>query len=300
MKLIFYDRGGTGHHKNYDAIQRMCKSCSIEFEHARNIERLKENDYNILIANAEFVNPNIIPENIKIIYGPQFFVFPHGPIVGPLNPEFAKRCVANTLSIWVTHMFKEISSGFVIPMIEFPYAVDTDKFAPITCDKEYDCILYIKDRSNKLIEITKTILNNKGIKYIIFKYGQYNETNYINTLHKVKFMLTLGRHESQGFALQEAMSCNVPLLVFDVNSMYDETCNGTTYTYSHMKPKQLLATSVPYWSDKCGIKINNEEELPYAVDKMMASYSTYTPREYVLDTLSNEVCMKRILNYFNL
>jgi glycosyltransferase involved in cell wall biosynthesis len=109
-------------------------------------------------------------------------------------------------------------------------------------------------------------------------------------------MLTLDAHESQGFALQEAMSCNVPLLVFDINSVYDEY--GTSF-FNHYKPLDLKATSVPYWSDKCGLKTNELNDIPEMIDQMINTYQTFEPRKFIIDNLSEEVCMKRILDFHN-
>jgi len=144
------------------------------------------------------------------------------------------------------------------------------------------------------------MLNQKGLQYKIFRYGSYNEEEYKSSLQKAKFMLTLDAHESQGFALEEAMSSGVPLLVMDATSMYDEMDNGVTVTYEYLRPKKLLATSVPYWSDECGIKITEQSEMSYAIDKMLTLYQTFTPRDYIVRTLSDEVCMRRILDYFHI
>jgi FkbM family methyltransferase len=113
-------------------------------------------------------------------------------------------------------------------------------------------------------------------------------------------MLTLDAHESQGFGLEEAMSSGVPLLVMDAASMYDEMDNGVNATYEHLRPNKLFATSVPYWSDECGIKITKQSELSDAIDKILITYDSFTPRDYIVRTLSDEVCMRRILDYFNL
>ena len=147
-------------------------------------------------------------------------------------------------------------------MKELPYSVDTNAFKPSSpsLEKEYDCIVYIKRRSNNLVNYTLSMLNQKGLKYKIFRYGSYTEEDYKNSLQKAKFMLTLDAHESQGFALEEAMSSGVPLLVMDATSMYNEMDNGVNATYEYLRPKKLLATSVPYWSDECGIKITEQSE----------------------------------------
>jgi hypothetical protein len=300
MKLIHFFNGRP-HHKNYEALIRMCKSLSIDYEETNNLERIMRNDYNILVSPGIFIDPNLIPSNIKIIFGPQFFVFPNRSIIGKNRGELTSRCVYNVLSNWNYNVHYEFVNEFIMPLKELPYGIDTEKFKPLNKEiKEIDCLLYIKRRSNEIINFTINLLNKKNINYKIFKYGSYKEQEYLNTLHNCKFLLSLDAHESQGFALQEAMSTNTPLLVLDATSMYDETDNGVTFTYLNQKPKKLLCTSVPYWSDECGLKITNINELENSLEYMMNNYSAYNPRKYILENLSDKICMKRILNYFNL
>ena len=271
---------------------------NIDFEYTNTIERIKEPNYDILYCMSNFIDPYEIPQNIKIIYGPQLWVIPVPPMVGTFDINLKDRCVFNLLSTWVEDYCREMASDFIMPISHFPLSVDIHTFKPLEQNKEYDCILYIKRRSNELVNYTVSMLNQKGLKYKIFRYGNYNEEEYKDSLQKAKFMLTLDAHESQGFALEEAMSTGVPLLVMDATSMYDEMDNGVNATYEYLRPKKLLSTSVPYWSDECGIKITEQSELSEAIDRMLTTYQTFTPRDYIVRTLSDEVCMRRILDYF--
>ena len=188
-----------------------------------------------------------------------------------------------------------------VPLVTFPFAVDVDFFKPdLTKEKSIDCIVYIKRREIGTINTVLSILNNKGLTYSIFKYGNYSENDYINALHNSKFIISIDAHESQGFALEEAMSMNVPLLVLDATSMYYEKGDEINSTYEYLKPKNLFCTSVPYWSDECGIKITKTDcdTINTAIDSMLLNHKNYNPRQYILNTLSPEVCMKRILTYF--
>lgn len=220
MKLVLYIGKDYPHHKNYSAIKRMCNSCGVEFEETRSIHRVMEDNYEILLSCSEYINPELIPSRIKIIFGPQFFVFPTGKIVGRRNEELSKRCVMNSLSKWVKDYWLEIANEFIVPIEYFPFAVDTNLFEPLFLEKEFDCIIYIKHRSHTIINEVLNIVNQKKMKYNIIVYGSYNEMDYINLLQKSKFMISLDAHESQGFGLEEAMSCNVPLLVMNATTMY--------------------------------------------------------------------------------
>ena len=70
----------------------------------------------------------------------------------------------------------------------------------------------------------------------------YNENDFIETLKTAKYAFLLDAHESQGFAVQEMMSCNVPLLVWNVRFMSQEF-NSNYPDYE--------ATSIEYWDMGC-------------------------------------------------
>ncbi len=298
MKLIYFTSCG-GHQKNRDAIQRMCAASGIEYEQSNDCDRIRRDDYDILMAIQRYVDPSTIPEKVKIIYGPQLWLFPEGPIIGKIRDELKGRAVYNCLSKWVGEYCLELGKEFVCPLEPFPFAVNCQKFCPQTnAEKCIDCIIYIKRREPSLVEYVCNIVQSINLNYCIFKYGSYSENDYIQALNQSKFMIVLDSTESQGFALQEAMSCGIPLLVFDAQSMKDEFENG--YTYARYTDYKMLGTSVPYWSDECGIKTNDYEKAEEHITYMLENYKKFNPRQYILDNLSEKPCMDRILTYFGL
>jgi glycosyltransferase involved in cell wall biosynthesis len=294
MKLVFYQ---PHHSKNTDAMKQMCKSRKIDLELTDSYDRLMTFDYNILISNSSFIDPFLFPAHVKIIYGPQFGLFPpSGPLMGPLNEELVGRCAFNSLSNWVRDYFLEYG-GMIMPIRNFPFAIDVEKFVPSEQEKTLECILYFKHRhpsqKDELLRIAKKL----SLDFKFIEYGHYNESEYLNALQKARFMVVLDAHESQGFALQEAMACNIPLVVWNASTLYDEY-HGNQQIYENYRPKKLYATSVPYWDDRCGIIAKNAEELRDGIMKMRLDYPKYSPREYVMENLTAEVCMDRILRYF--
>lgn len=288
------------HHKNINGINLMCKSVGWECEFTNSDERLKTSDYDIVILNQRFIEPSLLPPNVKIIYGPQHWVIPRGPIIGAIDEKYREKACFNALSPWVSTYYLELCGSLRVDCCHFPYAVDVDRFCPVDQSKTIDCILYVKRRSKETVKKVHDFLLSKDLVVKKYEYGSYNETEYLKDLHLSKFMMVVDAHESQGFAIQEAMSCNVPLLVLDATSMYDEMNGNDKPTYSYLQPKKLLATSLPYWSDNCGIKITDVNELPEIFDKFIKNLKEYSPREYVLETLSPKVCMERILKHFEL
>ena len=294
MKIVFLNKH---HPKNVDALIRMCKKTNTDLEFTEDFNRCRVPNYDLLISNQKFFNPDLIPESIKIIFGPQLFIFPEGEIVGPLNQAWSKRCIDNTLSKWVEKCYLEVAKSMVVPTGQFPFAVDTVRFSPTNKNIEIDCLVYFKDRPRNLLVDLIKVLNDKSISFVVIEYGKYRESDYIELLHKCKFMLVCGRHESQGFALEEAMSVNIPLLLLDCKNVFED--QGTISYFNKFRHLQLDATCVPYWSDQCGLKTTEIEEIPALLDEMMIKYSTFEPRQFILDNLSEEVCMKRILDWYH-
>jgi glycosyltransferase involved in cell wall biosynthesis len=123
---------------------------------------------------------------------------------------------------------------------------------------------------------------------------KYSEEDYLQILQSVKFGIWIGTHESQGFAVQEALSCNVPLVVLEATSMFDERNEqgGVTYKAEIGKYK-MKATTCTYWDERCGYKDPGLETTLQNIDKMREIYSTFRPREFILEYLSPERCAKR-------
>jgi glycosyltransferase involved in cell wall biosynthesis len=297
MKILYFR---PGHIKNTHGLELMCASYDIELVKSFNIDDVYKADYDIVISNDTYFDPDSLPKHVKIIFGPQFSVFPAVQLIGSYNAEYETRVVYNSLSKWVGEMMLTFSE-LKFSIVQFPFAVDIDNFY-LKRSPNYDCLVYVKARHKDVMDETLGVLLSKGMTFKIIQYGSYTETDYKEKLVGCRFMLVLDAHESQGFALEEAMSCNVPLLVLDAQSMHDEV-DARDYCspiYNNYKDKSLKATSVPYWSDECGLLINHVSEMPDAVDNMLANYMKYNPREYILSTLSPKPCMERILNYFDL
>lgn len=302
MKLLFHM---SGHHKIIHSVQQMCASIGWTCEFTRSDARLHTPDYDIVIMNSKYIPPEEFPPNVKIIYGPQHWLFPQGPLLGETRSEYRCRAVYNVLSEWVKEVHHEVSGPLIVPRVCFPFSVDVDRFCPVSAPvtSTTECMVYIKRRHPAIVSHVCDFLREKGITTLhIYKYGSYTEANYMRDLQRVRFMVVLDAHESQGYALEEAMSCNVPLFVMDATSMYDEVNERSLSVYAHMRPKKLTATSVPYWSDKCGVRFTDLSELPAAFEDFTKKLDAgeFAPREYVLETLSPVACMRRIIDYFHL
>ena len=105
-------------------------------------------------------------------------------------------------------------------------------------------------------------------------------------LQNAKYAIWVDAHESQGFAIQEALSCNVPLLVWNTKTMNQEY--GSKYSNIH-------CTTIPYWDQRCGEFFYNINELDETFNLFISKLEIYKPREYILEELSVEKCSERFL-----
>jgi glycosyltransferase involved in cell wall biosynthesis len=274
------------HPKNHNALMNYK---NIKFTHVTTLNSIDLSKYAAVYSPDIPVNTKLYP-NTKFIFGPHFSVFPEKNQIDMIsNP--------NTIYIqpseWVVKVWKDNTICNNLKVKVLPFGVDTEKFTEIKpINERQKVFIYYKSRVPKEIEFIRYFLNNKNIEYRIFNYDtKYNEDDYLNYLHDSIYGIWIGRHESQGFALEEALSCNVPLFVWNVKSMNQEYKS----TYS-----DIPATTIPYWDERCGEFFYNINDIEEKFNLFLDKLNTYKPREYVLENLSMEVCENKLIALVNL
>lgn len=290
MKFLLVD--AYIHHKNKLSIQHMARVANARLVVSANPNHFTD-AYDLVFVPSTCIPASAFPRARRIVYGPHNFVFIQEPWISS-SRLFDGRCVYTLLSQWVVDMEATIAP-LCLPGKPIPFSVDTDLFRPdASVPKEYDCFVYVKQRHPSIVQSVIQQLTMRGLRFIIVTYGSYREEDYIRILKSSKFGVWIGRHESQGYALEEALSCDCPLIVLDATTMFDYYDNGREINYNHLRGKlELKSTAIPYWSDKCGIRIEHPHELPAALDAITTR--TFSPREYIVETLSHERCLSRFL-----
>ncbi len=201
-----------------------------------------------------------------------------GIIVGPnlfVNPENIPRSINLLRTVYVqpSEIVKNVwrARGYTAsPMEVWPVGIDTEEYK--TSDGHKDVILvYFKNRKQEDLHHVTDLLSRKGMPYEIMRYGSYNEAEYKNALQKARFMVWVGGYESQGIALQEALSCGVPVLVID------KAVSDTRFDKE--------STAAPYFDARCGIVVKGIESFGESLDRMIVKEKTFSPRQFVLDNL---------------
>lgn len=133
----------------------------------------------------------------------------------------------------------------------------------------------------------------------IFTYGTYQEDDYLHYIQSAEFGIWIDAHESQGFALEEALSCNCPLFVYDITSMKDE-CNKEGIYPWECYSGELPATSASYFDESCGVICNNKDELYNKFLSFLQVIPRFTPRQFILDHLTATQFIDNIKKVINL
>lgn len=270
------------HHKNLFALRNYK---NIELHETDSIESVKNlEDYDCVYSPAQPINASLYP-NVTFMFGPHFSVFPdskYATIKGD-------NSVYNVLCEWNYNIYSNNELTKDINLVTIPFGVDTEKFCEIKpIETREQVFIYYKNRDPQELEYVKQYLDSLNITYKIFGYSQrYTEEEYIKYLQNSKYGIWVDAHESQGFALQEALSCNVPLFVWNVKTMNQEY--RSTYC-------TIPTTTIPHWDEKCGAVFYDKQDINNTFRMFLSNLHQYNPRQYILDNLSMEKCEKKFID----
>ena len=284
MKVLFINI--NMHQKNLNALMKYNINFYI-IKHT-NLDLIDLSIFDVIYSPSIPINVSKYP-NSKFIFGPHFSVFPEKDKMDMIR---SLNVIYTHPSDWARDVWRNNYLCNGIRIESLPFGVDTERFKDIKSILERDKVfIYFKTRHPTLLNIIQNFLNSKGINYVIFNYDtRYDENTYIDYLKNSKYGIWIGRHESQGFALEEALSCNVPLFVWDVTSMNEE------YGYNY---DNISATCIPYWDERCGEYFTNIQQLDITFEKFITNLTNYKPREYILENISSEKCEKIFFELVN-
>jgi hypothetical protein len=261
------------------------------------------NDYRYIQNHPEEVaciigKPHVL-DKIKwknpILFGASLFSHPLD------DPHLLKRLPVLKVLVpgeWMRQMFELVYGDRVLA---WAVGIDTEKWVPATVDqKDIDILLYDKVRweheryEQELIQPILDHLQSQGLTVATIRYGFYQEDEFQTLLNRSQAMVFLCEHETQGIAYQQALSCNVPILAWDRGGCWQDP------SFYPDKVQFAPVSSVPYWSDRCGVKFINFEEFPHKLqtflDRLHADQ--FAPRTYILENLTLEKCAAHYLEIY--
>jgi len=273
------------HYKNKEGLIRIFKYLKMDYKFGEISDIDSDIDnYDVIYMPSNPIDTSKYP-NKKFIFGPHFSTFPMNKMNVIKNVH--KNSVYIQPSVWSKDIWEPHLKKINLPMKVFTFPVNIEKFKP---EKEIEyrdrIFVYFKRRNPLELNALMMFCKKKNILPILFDYvRKYKEEEYLDCLKNAKFGIILDAHESQGFAIEEALSCNVPLLVWNVKTMNQEYKS---------KYRDFPCTSVPYWDERCGEIFYEENEMETAYNKFVNNLSLYEPRKYIEENLTVEKCGKEL------
>lgn len=226
-------------------------------------------------------------------------------VVGPniIIPEDPSIDYGNIITLQPSQWTKDFCLQYRYakgPVEVWPTGLDTDMFAAARSENRTQVLIYFKQRFPEELSHVENLLREKNIGYEIIRYGYYREKDYLGSLQAAKYVIWIGRQESQGVAFQEALASDIPVLVWDVSRLghWLPDTEAEKTMFNSEESAFSGATAAPYFDVRCGYKVLDREKLAGFIAKMEEEYLTFRPREFVLNNLSLERQARALLEIF--
>jgi len=246
-------------------------------------------DSNALIQGIELRKKGIIQ---KLLAGPNIMVRSNEFNHLLASPEIDTYIVN---SQWTYNAYIEDESSLKNRLQIWPAGVDVTYWDPISIflqDKiKRDCkkiLVYWKTEGESFCKLVEASIKSAGFEPVRIKYGAYKALQFKNLLQESLCVVFISRTESQGIALAEAWSMDVPTLVWDPQEPF--TFSGKTF---------WPINAAPYLCEENGILWKNQEELQSTLSNLGHKLKSMKPREWAVKHMSDEVCAKHFLSIMN-
>jgi len=272
---IFVKNGWHFHHKNVQGLKQI-----MNYVGAEQVNSIEEAD--VIYSSSEPCPESGLYPNKTFIYGPQFGIYLNDNQKYKQIDNRNQNCFYIQPSQWAADVWiEDLKEGKQhVPIIPCPFPVEVDRFKPDPSVPKNLVFIYFKRRKYDEINLVYTELVQRGYQPIVFDYMRgYPEEQYIQGLKQAKFGVWVGSHESQGFALLEVLSSNVPLLVWSATSMTQEEGSWM------LKKTKTKTISNSYFDERCGETFFDKEEFVPTLNQFIGSLSSYSPREYILENM---------------
>jgi hypothetical protein len=258
------------------------------------------NDYRSLRVNPQELacvigKPHVLeklPSGTPILFGAAVYAHPID------NPDlFTRKAIRNVLvpCEWMRTMCAPYWGDKVKV---WPVGIDTELWSPTSDDtKDVDVLIYDKIRWRRdefvpaLMPMVEAATRAAGLRTARITYGSYRETAFLALVKRSRTAIFLCEHETQGLALLQMLSANLPVLAWDRGGYWQDPL------YYPDRVKFGPVTSVPYWDERCGRTFADFPDFPCAFEEFWHDVlaGVFKPREFILDNLTLEACARRYI-----
>jgi hypothetical protein len=233
----------------------------------------------------------------SIIFGPNLVVAPNEFPFKNKSPASGSIFLAP--SDWVNSAWVNCMDTPKYRITTWAAGIDTNLFSPkpkLTSKKIV--LIYFKNRRQSDLDVVLDILIAMGYEYKIFKYGYYLESDFLEALTQAQFGIWISGTESQGIALMEALSMDLPILVVDCNHINDNYLDKSINIAPNFPAafNEIVATSAPYFSNICGVKINSILNIKFGIEQIEKGLVGFSPRSFILEQHTLDCSARSLLS----
>ncbi len=186
-------------------------------------------------------------------------------------------------SEWVKNLVTGDCSKLKDRILCWSAGVDSNYWKPsVGATNRKKVLIYWKTERREFCNQVVKLVRDGGMDPVLLQYGRYNVEQYRDVLNHSTFSIFISRSESQGIALAEAWSMNVPTLVFDPG----EFVFGGRMIYN--------VSACPYLTTATGLTWKTLDELRNIIQNK-SSFAAFAPREYVLNRFTDEYSARQLL-----
>ncbi len=201
----------------------------------------------------------------RLLIGPNVALLPS------LSPEagWVEADVVVVPCDWVAEMYIRDSPFLANRIAVWPSGVNTDWWRRSEpASPSSNLLIYDKDSRGRAARVRRAI-HAMGIATETIRYGDYQPESFRRALSKSRAVLWLGATESQGLAMFEAWSCDVPVFVIGGPSKI------------HVGPLEVNAHPAPYLTPERGRLLRSLTEIPEALDAVQLG--AFSPRSSIVE-----------------
>lgn len=215
-----------------------------------------------------------------------------GPNIAVLPSDYRKVMTAKEIdrvivhSKWVQDAFEQDTPELLNRCIIWPAGVNPNHYKPLPTAKRDDLILiYQKFLDDEAIKPYENIIRERGYHTVILKYGSYCSDDYLKALQSCKAAVFITQTtETQGIALIEAWSVDIPTFVLEVN------------TWNYRDYPRYPGSSSPYLSSDAGIFFSNIYDFKTKFDLFLEGKLSFSPRKWILNNMTDKICAEKLRN----
>lgn len=165
--------------------------------------------------------------------------------------------------------------------------VDENFWQPVDRVRDTNnALIYQKNADPGLNLKVEQLVRNYGFYPLTIKYGRYGAGHFKTLLAQSRFAVFLSRSESQGLAMAESWSMDVPTFCWDPQKPID-----------YIGRKFEAVSSCPYLSEQTGRNWQTLPELELLLQQTKNEQLAFTPRTWVQEHMTDIHSARQLLNY---